>query len=378
MQSSGHVHRTAAAVAGAVLLLIGGVLLVQVFVVALGASVVPSLRPVYRLSADFPDAGGLRVGQQVLVDGAVVGQVRSVGLRDGHAHVDMEFDECQGPVHRDVTAAITPTSAVGHPVVDLRDPGTGPLLPSGGGISLARTVSPVSLDDVVSALTADPRTGLRTVIRELGGSVDGRGADLQAVTAGTQAMLAGLLPVSRQLSADQDRIAAILDHSHAVVGQLAGSRLDALIGDAGRVGDEISVQEPRLEPTLDAAIADLDAADQTFSGNEASALAALDRLPPALTELERTLTDVHPPVEDAVLPEQADILQLIVELRDAFGRTTADGLAYWKVQLGLGQRSLLGGPVGAEAPGGAEPPGGARAGGTAPAGDSLLSVLLGD
>ena len=116
MQDRGHVHRIAASVAGAVMLVVGGVFLVQVFVVALGASVVPSLRPVYRLSADVPDAAGLRVGQQVLVDGAVVGQVRSVGLRDGHARIDMEFDEGRGPVHRDVTAAITPTSAVGHPV----------------------------------------------------------------------------------------------------------------------------------------------------------------------------------------------------------------------------------------------------------------------
>lgn len=378
MQSRGHVQRTAAAVAGAVLLLVGGVFLVQVFVVALGVSVVPSLHPVYRVSAEFPDAAGLRVGQQVLVDGAVVGEVRSVALRDGHAQVDMDFDEGQGPVHRDVTAAITPTSAVGHPVVDIRDPGTGPLLPSGGSIGLARTVSPVFLDDVVSSLTADPRAGLRTVLRELGGSVDGRGADLQAVTAGTEAMLAGLLPVSRQLSADHDRIAAILDHSHAVVGQLASSRLDALIGDAGRVGDEISAQDPRLGPTLDAAIADLGAADQTLSGNEANALAALDRLPPALSQLERTLTDVRPPLENAVLPEQGDILQLIVELRDAFGRTTADGLDYWKVQLGLGQRSLLGGPAGAEAPGTAAPAGGGPGRGAPPAGDRLLPVLLGD
>jgi phospholipid/cholesterol/gamma-HCH transport system substrate-binding protein len=378
MQSREHAHRVAASLTGAVLLLVGGVFLVQVFVVALGASVVPSLRPVYRLSADFPDAAGLRVGHQVLVNGAVVGQVRSVALRDGHARVDMEFDEGQAPVHRDVTAAITPTSAVGHSVVDLRDPGAGPLLPSGGSIGLARTVSPVSLDDVLSALTADPRAGLRTIVREMGGSVDGRGADLRAVTAGTQAMLAGLLPLSRQLGADQDRIAAILDHSHAVVGQLAGSRLDDLIGDAGRVGEEISAQEPRLGPTLDAAIADLAAANATFSGNEASALAALDRLPPALRQLDRTLTDVRPPVEDALLPEQADVLQLIVELRDGFGRTTADGLAYWKVQLGLGQRSLLGGPAGSEAPGAAAPPGGAHPAGSAAGGDSLLSILLGN
>jgi phospholipid/cholesterol/gamma-HCH transport system substrate-binding protein len=375
MQTGSRTYRTAATAAGAVFIVIAGVFLVQVFIAALGMRVVPPLQAPYRLSADFPDAAGVRVGQQVLVNGAVVGQVQGVDVQDGHAHVRMEFDSGRGPVHRGVTATITPTSAVGHPVVAITDPGMGPLLASDGNVGLASTSSPVYVDDIVSSMTADPRAGFQTIMRQLGTSVDGRGQDLRAVTADTRAFLAGLIPISRQLSADSARMASILDHSHAVMGQLARSHLDALIGDAGRFGSVVSAQSAHLGPTLDSAIADLTTLNQSFAGNEPSALASLSALPPALSQLDQTLTDFRPFFERGLLPAQADIVQLIAELRDAFGRTTPNGLDYWKVQLGLGERSLLGGRTGAEGPGASSPLPGGGGGPSRP--DTLFSVLFG-
>lgn len=375
MQTGSRSYRTAATIAGAVFIVITGIFLVQVFVAALGMRVVPPLQAPYRLSADFPDAVGVRVGQQVLVNGAVVGQVQGVDVQDGHAHVRMEFDGGRSPVHQGVTATITPTSSVGHPVVAITDPGVGPLLASDGNVGLASTSSPVYVDDIVSAMTADPRAGFQTIMRQLGAGVDGRGQDLRAVTADTRAFLGGLIPISRQLSTDSGRMASILEHSHAVMGQLADSHLDALIGDAGRFGSVVSAQSAHLGPTLNSAIADLTTLNQAFAGNEPSALASLSKLPPALSQLNQTLTDFRPFFEKALLPAQADIDQLIVELRDGFGRSTANGLEYWKVQFGLGERSLLGGPTGAEGPGAGSPP--AAGGGGASRPDTLFSVLFG-
>jgi ABC-type transporter Mla subunit MlaD len=196
------------------------------------------------------------------------------------------------------------------------------------------------------------------------------------VTADTKAFLAGLTPISQQLSTDSEKLAAVLDHSHAVMGQLAGSNIDALIGDSGRFGATVSAQSQRLGPTLDSAITDLTTLNQAFSGNEPSAMASLTKLPPSLNQLNRTLTDFRPLFENAILPDQADIDQLIIELKDAFGRSTPSGLQYWKVQLGEGARSLLGGPAGAEAPGGGASPV-AGGGGAPPAADNLFSVLFG-
>jgi hypothetical protein len=105
-------------------------------------------------------------------------------------------------------------------------------------------------------------------------------------------------------------------------------------------------------------------------------MASLTKLPPSLNQLNRTLTDFRPLFENAILPDQADIDQLIIELKDAFGRSTPSGLQYWKVQLGEGARSLLGGPAGAEAPGGGASPV-AGGGGARPAAENLFSVLFG-
>ncbi len=114
--------------------------------------------------------------------------------------------------------------------------------------------------------------------------------------------------------------------------------------------------------------------NQSFAGNEPSALASLSRMTPALSQLNQTLNDFRPFFETGLLPAQGDIDQLIVELRDSFGRTTADGQQYWKVQFALGERSLLGGPTGAEGPGATSPlSGGTKA---APP-DTLFSVLFG-
>jgi len=368
-------YRSAATITGVVFIVVASIFLVQVFIAALGLRIVPQIHPPYRMSADFTEALGVRVGQQVLVNGAVVGQVQAVDVQDGHAHLNFAFDEGKGPVHRNVTVAITPTSSVGHPVVDIEDPGTGSLLPSGGNIGLSQTVTPIYVDDIVSSMTADPRAGFQTIFRQLGAGVAGRGQDIRAVTADTRAFLAGLTPISEQLSTDSAQLAGVLEHSHAVMGQLADSNIDALIGDAGRFGATVNAQSQRLGPTLDAAITDLSTLNQAFSGNEPAAMASLTKLPPALDQLNRTLADFRPLFENAFLPDQADIDQLIVELRDAFGRQTAGGLYYWKVQLGEGSRSLLGGPAGAESPGAQAPVAGG--GGAPPAADNLLSVLLG-
>jgi phospholipid/cholesterol/gamma-HCH transport system substrate-binding protein len=367
-------YRNAATAAGAIFVVVASIFLVQVFIAALGERVVPPLHAPYRLTADFNDALGVRVGQQVLVNGAVVGQVQGVDLQDGHAHVRMEFDPDKGPVHQAVTVHITPTSSVGHPVVAISDPGYGPLLAGDSNIGLARTSSAVFIDDIVSAMTADPRAGFQTILREMGRSLDGRGQDLRAVTADTRAFLAGLTPISRQLSADASTMQSILDHSHAVMGQLADSNIGALIGDAGRFGATVSAQSAHLGPTLDSAIADLTTLNQSFAGNEPAAMASLSSLPPALSQLDRTLNDFRPLFEKGILPAQADIDQLIVELRDSFGRSTRDGLQYWKVQFGLGERSLLGGPQGAEGPGASSPFSG---GGGPSRPDTLFSVLFG-
>jgi virulence factor Mce-like protein len=370
-------YRVLTFVAGVGVLVFGTIAVIQVFVVAMGARIVPHITAPYTVGADFPDALGIRVGQQVLENGGVVGQVSGVEVRDRHAHVDMEFDSGKGPIHDTSSAQIFPTSQVGHPVVELDDPGYGNELPSHRTLPLSRNHIPVYIDDVVSALNGDDRSGLQTVLRELGAAVDGRGQDIRTVTADTRDFLAGLTPISQQLSADIDHIGGILDHSHAVMGQLARSNIDSLIGDLGRLGATVAAQNPRLSSTLNAANADLGTVNQMLKGNEGNALHALSSLPPAINAVDKTVTDFMPLLVNALVPDEADIVQLIIELQQSFARVGSDGQNFLKVAVGANNiRSLLGGA--GHGPGGFGSSPNLFGGGPSPSTpDSLLSILFG-
>jgi phospholipid/cholesterol/gamma-HCH transport system substrate-binding protein len=361
---------------GLAVLLTGTIAVIQVFVVAMGVRIVPHVTAPYTVAADFPDALGVRVGQQVLENGAVVGQVSGVDVQGRHAHVDMEFDGGRAPIHDSSSAQIIPTSQVGHPVIELDDPGYGNDLPSGRTLPLSRNHVPVYIDDIISGLNGDDRSGLRTVLRELGAAVDGRGEDIRAVTADTRAFLDGLTPISARLSDDSDHIAGILDHSHAVIGQLASSNLDGLIGDLGRLGATVSAQNPRLGSTLSAATTDLDTVNRMLQGNEANALHVLSSLPPVISAVDRTVTDFMPLLTTTLVPGEADIVQLIVELRQSFARVGSDGLNFLKVALaGNTIRSVLGGPGHGPRGYGSTP--GAATASSPPPPDTLMSVLFG-
>ena len=357
-------------VAGLAVLVTGTVAVTQVFVVAMGVRIVPHVTAPYTVSADFPDALGVRVGQQVLQNGAVVGQVSGVDVQGRHAHVEMEFDGGRAPIHESTSAQIVPTSQVGHPVIELDDPGYGKNLPSGHTLPLARNHIPVYVDDIISGLNGDDRSGLQTILRELGAAVDGRAEDIRAVTADTRSFLDGLAPISGHLSSDSGHIAGILDHSHAVIGQLATSNVDGLLGDLGRLGVTVSAQNPRLGSTLSAANADLDTVDRMLQGNEANALQALSSLPPVISGMERAVTDFMPLLTNALVPDEADIVQLIIELRQSVARVGSDGLNFVKVAVaGNNIRSFLGGP-GHGPQGYGSPP-------SPPQPDNLMSVLFG-
>jgi ABC-type transporter Mla subunit MlaD len=190
------VYRSLCLGAGLAVFVVAVVAITEVFVAALGLHIVPPIRAPYKIAADFPDALGVRVGQQVMENGAVVGQVSGVDVQDRHAHVEMEFDGGRGPIHDTSSAQILPTSQVGHPVIEIDDPGYGNDLLSNRTMPLTRNHVPVYIDDVVSALNGDDRAGLQTILRELGTGVKGRGEDVRAVAADTRAFLAALTPIS--------------------------------------------------------------------------------------------------------------------------------------------------------------------------------------
>src|SRR5688500_11623268 len=69
--------------------------------------------------ARFASAAPLVTGNEIKVDGVVVGTVESLAVKDGVAEVSMELDDRALPLHQDAQLTIRPVSLLGERYVDL-------------------------------------------------------------------------------------------------------------------------------------------------------------------------------------------------------------------------------------------------------------------
>jgi phospholipid/cholesterol/gamma-HCH transport system substrate-binding protein len=138
----------------------------------------------YTVDAVVQSANELHGGSPVRIAGVNVGKVTKVRPGPGTtAIVEMAIEDRGRPIHRDATLKIRPRLFLeGNFYVDLK-PGSpsAPELGDGGTIPLSQTAIPVQLDQVLSALDRDTRDSLRTLVEQLGGSLNHGGA--QAIAA---------------------------------------------------------------------------------------------------------------------------------------------------------------------------------------------------
>src|SRR3954447_15470390 len=115
--------------------------------------------------AEFASARGLVTGNDVRLDGAVVGRVRSIALtRRGTALVTLALRPRAAAPRSDATAAIRPGDLLGDTYVAY-DPGAG-RAPLRGTLGMARTTNAPRLDDLLATFDPGVRAALRTLIVE--------------------------------------------------------------------------------------------------------------------------------------------------------------------------------------------------------------------
>lgn len=140
----------------------------------------------YRLHAVFESSNNLRPGSPVRIAGVNVGRVKAVE-RYGDTHlteITMEIDEDGLPIREDATLKIRPRIFLeGNFFVDLRpgSPGS-PEVESGGTIGPAQTATPVQLDELFTALQADTRADLQTVLQSFGSALSSPATAQQDLT----------------------------------------------------------------------------------------------------------------------------------------------------------------------------------------------------
>jgi phospholipid/cholesterol/gamma-HCH transport system substrate-binding protein len=176
-------------------------------------------------TAEFSDARGLVVGNDIRDDGAVVGRVTSIGLsHNGLALVRFQlFDRVAAP-RADAVAAIEPADLLGDTYMSL-SPGSsrarlqGPIDPS-------HTVNAPRLDQVLDAFQPNVRDGLQTLLVEGGLALDQHGGALARATVALRPALQAAQGVLRELDTQDGSLARMLGPVHALVREVDSRRAD--------------------------------------------------------------------------------------------------------------------------------------------------------
>lgn len=216
-------------------LLFGGV----VIAAALYFTVLKSDDQKYILNVKFADAGGILKNYNVKIGQVAAGAVKEITLdKDDNAVVKLEMDKGAWPIGQGATAKVRPVNLLGEKYIDL-DPGDlRRPVPSGTTIPVAKTSTPVELDDALNILDPDTRGKMRIIINEAGLTMAGRGADFnQTLEDLPPALDAAKQVVSeadqenvklKQLVTQGDRVLAAVEPKADDLGDLVASAADAL------------------------------------------------------------------------------------------------------------------------------------------------------
>jgi phospholipid/cholesterol/gamma-HCH transport system substrate-binding protein len=252
----------------------------------------------HTLRAAFTAAVQVVPGQEVRIAGRKIGHVGGVRELDGDAIVDLRIDAAAWPLRRGTIARLRYGSVSGYAgrFVEL-DPGpaAAPVLPDGGVLSTAATITPVEFDQVFNTFDAPARRDLRGLLDNGADAVDGH--DLGGALAQGSGGLDDIADVFADLGAEP---AALRQLVTAGANTTAGLReqapaLRGLLTHAAGTIDELAAHTRAEQASLVRLPAALHAGQHTLGHLDAS----LDGLRPLLADLgpgARALRDTAPSV----------------------------------------------------------------------------------
>ncbi|HEX8123624.1 MAG TPA: MlaD family protein [Solirubrobacteraceae bacterium] len=149
----------------------------------------------YRVNGVFESATSIRANSPVRVAGVNVGKVKKVSRYQDTdmSVVEMEINKAGLPIHKDATMKIRPRIFLeGNFFVDL-SPGTpgSPVLKDGDTIRVTQTSTPVQFYDLLTALQADTREDLQTLLEEYGKALQGEAAASDKLAPGPDRLTQG-------------------------------------------------------------------------------------------------------------------------------------------------------------------------------------------
>jgi phospholipid/cholesterol/gamma-HCH transport system substrate-binding protein len=287
----------------------------------------------YTVTAYFLSAEGLTQENDVVINGARVGKVVSVGIAadngpsQGGAQVVLEVDGSSAPLRRGTRATIRPKGLLGNPFVELTagPPSSAPIA-SGGTLPLQDTASPVDLDQVLDLFDPQTRSRIQTLTREGGAALASRGSDLNLFLQALPAILQDTSAVSGKI-AQQDQQLSALDVEFDRIAQMMAAEDQAFkrdIANGASLLDMTAAHETQLKAELIYADRALGSLAAGLKGHERDLNQMLKQLPAVLDALEKLSN--HSATSLAILdPCMADIVATLAEMRSATSYRDANG-----------------------------------------------------
>ncbi len=287
--------------------------------------------------AEFTDASGIGVGDEVRVAGVRVGRIEARELRDGRARIEFSIAADQ-PVRTDTRARISFLNLLGQRYLAL-EAGAKPGAPlkDGGVIGTDRTAPALDLTELFNAFeplfdALDP-DDVNVLAREIVNAMQGQGPTISHLTTQTADLTAHL--------ANRDAvISRVIDNVTVVMASMSEHRdeITAIISGLGRLVGDLADDSDDIE----------------------AALTSMDRL---TTSVDGLLDESAEPLTSSVESMRSIGGTMVKEL-DAFDTAThklpvmldgyARSMSYgsWlnihicSLSLGLGDKKLLAGDVG--------------------------------
>ena len=359
--------------------------------------------PVYRISAELPNAARLQANNEVRIAGRRIGIVEDVVVVQGEdgkalAKANLKLDKSVEPLPKDTHVRVRYSSAFGLKYLELA-PGHGPALPEGGTLPQDQVTVSTEFDDVGDTFDARTREAVRASLVGFSGALAGRGESLNTSIAALDPVLRHLGPVADELAAGDTRLRRLireLGDAARIVAPVATETSD-LFGNASRTFAAIAADPAALQaaisegvPTLTVGTAALRATrpfleqatslalevrpatrqlDDTLPGLNGALFAGAEVLP-GVPELSSNLSEVLGKVD--ALADQPQTKTTILRLRDTFGsadhaavhlvpfESVCDYLNYWftnfpnghsePTNIGTTQRDTIAFPPGTSAP----------------------------
>jgi phospholipid/cholesterol/gamma-HCH transport system substrate-binding protein len=265
--------------------LIGTAVLLVITLLAVNLGNLPLVSGGTEYTARFADAGGLAVGDDVMVGGFKIGSVDKLALDRGQVAVSFRVRNSAVRLGDQTSAAIKTATVLGTRNLALASRGTRALAP-GAVIPIERTTSPYQLTDALGTLTTKVHE-LDT--DQLARSMQTIAETLRTATPDVPAALDGVSRLSTTLNERDAALTELLAHAEGVTGVLAqrsgqitqlledGSKLLAEVQQRRAVINEIFLNVSTLSNQLTGLVRD--------NSNELPS--ALDRLNDVLELLRR-------------------------------------------------------------------------------------------